>query len=348
MIKDRGILQTIQPVWWVLCALLLAYPWLVSDFFTYQIGGYTLILGMIALSLMVLAGYGGMISLAQITTAGIAAYTLPIFGSNSVGVLGLGWPEWVLYPFAILLAAAFSTLVGLISVRTEGIYTLMITLAIAVSVFFFARQNYAIFNGFQGYSGVETPTFWGIYWRDPVPFYYLCLALSVLFFTATVYGAKSTYGLTLQAIRDNPRRMAALGYSVVAHRVYAFFLSGIIAGTAGVLLVLFNGRVSPGTISVDIAVDILVIAVVGGLRHPIGPFIGALAFVLLDNFAIDLIDRERFNTVIGLAFLLVVFFSPDGLIGMWEKIAPKLRLSTNRKDVGTARSKRQSEAPDPA
>lgn len=330
MSSDHRLFANIHSGWLVLLGLLLLYPWVASNFFIYQIGGYTLILGMIALSLMVLAGYGGMISLAQITTAGIAAYALPIFGSNSVGVLGLGWPVWVLYPFAILIAALFSTLVGIISVRTEGIYTLMITLAIAVSVFFFTRQNYELFNGFQGYSGVDAPTFWGIYWRDPTPFYYLCLTASVFFFIATLYCSRSTYGLTLQAIRDNPRRMAALGFSVTAHRVYAFFLSGIIAGTAGVLLVLFNGRVSPGTISIDVAVDILVIAVVGGLRHPIGPFVGALAFVLLDNFAIDLIDRERFNTVIGFAFLFVVFFSPDGLIGLWDKIAPKLRLVPQR------------------
>ncbi len=337
---QHSALMKVHPGWWLLVAFLIIYPWFASGFFTYQIGGYTLILGMIALALMILAGYGGMVSLAQITAAGVAAYALPIFGSNSVGVLGLGWPEWVLYPFAILLAALFSTLVGLISVRTEGIYTIMITLAIAVSFFFFTRQNYALFNGFQGYSGVDAPTFWGVYWRDPIPFYYLCLSSAAFFFCATTYGARSTFGLTLQAVRDNPRRMSALGYNVMAHRVYAFFLAGIIAGTAGVLLVLFNGRVSPGTIGVDIAIDILVIAVVGGLRHPIGPFLGALAFVLLENFAIDLIDRERFNTVIGMAFLLVVFFSPDGLIGLWQKAASRIR----RPDLSRARQPIQPDA----
>ena len=111
------------------------------------------------------------------------------------------------------------------------------------------------------------------------------------------------------------------------------------AGTAGVRLVLFNGRVSPGTVGVDIAIDILVIAVVGGLRHPIGPFLGALAFVLLENFAIDLIDRERFNTVIGMAFLLVVFFSPDGLLGLWQKAAAKMRRRDSHGAKPTVKSK---------
>ena len=90
MTDQRSYLAQIHPGWWLLAAFLIVYPWFATDFFTYQIGGYTLILGLIALSLMVLAGYGGMISLAQITVAGVAAYTLPIFGENSVAVLGLG------------------------------------------------------------------------------------------------------------------------------------------------------------------------------------------------------------------------------------------------------------------
>lgn len=311
----------------VLAIFLLAYPAGVSDFFTFQIGAYALILGTVALSLVVLAGYGGMVSLAQLTVAGLAGYMMAIFGDNSVQVMGLGWPWWVAVPFAILVAALFSAFVGAISVRTEGIYTIMITLAVAVAFFYFVRQNYEIFNGFTGFAGVEPPTLLGVYWRDPVPFYYLSLAIAAFFYFAVVYGARSTFGLGLQAVRDNPRRMRALGYNVTLHRIIAYFYSGLIAGTAGVLLVWFNGRISPGSVGVDVVIDILVIAVVGGLRHPVGPFLGAIAFVLLENFAIDLIDRERFNTVIGLAFLLVVLFSPDGLLGLLGRIRDRIRLS---------------------
>lgn len=305
---------------------LLAYPAFASDFFTFQIGAYSLILGTIALSLMMLAGYGGMVSLAQLTVAGVAGYLVAILGDNSVGVMGLGWPWWLTVLMAVLGAALFSTLVGLISVRTEGIYTIMITLAIAVAFFYFVRQNYDLFNGFTGFAGVAPPTIFGVYWRDPAPFYYLSLAVAAFFFFAVVYGARSTFGLSLQAIRDNPRRMRAIGYDVTLHRVTAYFLAGVIAGTGGVLMVWFNGRISPGSVGVDVAIDILVIAVVGGLRHPVGPFVGAIAFVLLENFAIDLIDRERFNTVIGLAFLLIVLFSPDGLLGLWNRVKDKIRV----------------------
>ena len=330
-------LGELRPATVIALVFLLAYPTFASGFFVFQIGAYSLILGTIALSLMMLAGYGGMVSLAQLTVAGVAGYLVAILGDNSVGVMGLGWPWWLTVPTAILAAAIFSAFVGAISVRTEGIYTIMITLAIAVAFFYFVRQNYVLFNGFTGFAGVEPPTLFGLYWRDPVPFYYLTLAISGGFFLAVLYASRSTFGLSLQAIRDNPRRMRTLGYDVTLHRIGAYFLSGLIAGTAGVLLVWFNGRISPGSVGIDVVIDILVIAVVGGLRHPIGPFIGAIAFVLLENFAIDLIDRERFNTVIGIAFLLVVLFSPDGLLGLWGRIKAKLRLGRSaRLEAGRA------------
>ena len=316
----------INPAILLVAVFLLGYPLFASDFFTFQIGAYSLILGTIALSLTMLAGYGGMVSLAQMTVAGFAAYVMAILGTNSVGVMGLGWPWWLTAAIAILGAALLSTFIGAISARTEGIYTIMITLAIAVAFFYFVRQNYVIFNGFTGFAGIEPPTLFGVYWRDPTPFYYLCLAVAAFFYFAVLYGSRSSFGLGLQAVRDNPRRVRALGINVFSHRVVAYFYAGAIAGTAGVLLVWFNGRVSPGLVGVDMVIDILVIAVIGGLGAPIGPFLGAVAFVLLENFAIDLIDRERFNTVIGLAFLLIVLFSPDGMLGLWRRAESKIRL----------------------
>ena len=101
--------------------------------------------------------------------------------------------------------------------------------------------------------------------------------------------------------------MRAVGYDVTAHGVFAWFLAGIIAGVAGVLLTWFNGRISPGTIGVGAATNVLIIAVIGGLKHPIGPFIGAVVVVLMQTFAIDLVGADRFNTLIGLVFLVIVF-----------------------------------------
>jgi branched-chain amino acid transport system permease protein len=188
-----------------------------------------------------------------------------------------------------------------------------------VALYLFALQNYAVFNGHSGFAGIAPPMLFGVNWRDPLPFYYLALAVAVLCYAAVVYASRSTFGLALQAIRDNPRRMRALGFNVDAHRVAAYAASGLIASLAGVLLVWFDGRISPGTIGVDRLIDILVIAIVGGLRHPAGAFIGAVFFVVLSTFATDIVGAERFNTLIGVLFLAIVLFSPDGLLGLWEK-----------------------------
>jgi branched-chain amino acid transport system permease protein len=321
----RAELQRHAPAYIALALALLFFPAVASDFFLTQIGGYSMIFGMMALSLMILAGYGGMVSLAQITVAGVAGYSVAIFGMNATGIMGFAWPWWVVAPLAIAFAAIASALIGWIAVRTEGIYTIMITLAIATATYYFTQQNAELFNGHSGFSGLRAPEFWGVVWRDPKPFYYLCLGLAVLSYLAVLYAARSTFGLTLQAIRDNPRRMRAVGYDVTAHKVFAWFLAGIIAGTAGVLLVWFNGRISPGTIGVGAAINVLIIAVIGGLKHPIGPFMGALVVVLMQTFAIDIVGADRFNTLIGLVFLVIVFVSPDGLLGLWGRIKPHLQ-----------------------
>ena len=313
-----------------LAVALLLYPLVASEFFLTQIGAYSLIWGLLALSMMLLAGYGGMVSLAQITSAGVAAYTIAIFGTNNIHIYGFDWPWWVLVPWAVLLAAATSAIIGAISVRTEGIYMIMITLAIAVAFFYFAQQNYTLFNGHSGFAGIPAPIVAGVNWRDPIPFYYLCLFAAAACYAAVLYCSRSTFGLALQAIRDNGRRMRAVGFDITAHKVVAYFYSGIIAGIAGVLLVWFNGRVSPGTVDVGQAIEVLVIAVIGGLRHPIGPFLGAVFVILIQTFAIDIVGAERFNTLIGLVFLAIVFVSPDGLLGLWGKFKPLLAQESVR------------------
>jgi branched-chain amino acid transport system permease protein len=217
----------------------------------------------------------------------------------------------------------------------------MITLAIAAAFFYFTRQNYDVFNGFQGFNSVLPPQAFGVNWRDPQAFYYLTLFWAALGYFVVLYVSKAPFGLALQGVRDNPRRMAALGYNVTAHRVAAYAFAGLIAGIGGILLTWQSSQISPGTVSIQAAIDILVIAVVGGLRHPIGPFIGAFIFVILKTFAVDVLGSlglsgERFQLVIGLGFLVIVFFSPDGLLGLWEKF----RASRNR-DPLTGRNREE-------
>jgi branched-chain amino acid transport system permease protein len=308
----------------VLVALfLLAYPLIATQFWTVQIGAQSLFLGVIALSLMFLAGYGGMVSLSQMTVAGFAGYMVALLGLNDKGkglmAAQLDLPWWGMIPAAVVAATIVATLIGMLAVRTAGIYTIMITLAIGMAFFYFTQQNYLIFNGHSGFSFIPVPVAFGVNWRDPLPFYYLSLAVATVSYFAVIYVARSTFGLSLQAIRDNPRRMNALGFNVYLHRVAAHAFAGIIAALGGVLLVWMNQRISPGNVDVDWLINILIIAVLGGLRHPVGPFIGAIVFVLLKNFAIDLVVPERFNLVIGLVFLAIVLFSPDGLLGLWQR-----------------------------
>jgi branched-chain amino acid transport system permease protein len=316
--------DAIQPHHIVVLVGLLVFPFVASPFVTFQVGAQSLALGLVALSLMFLSGYGGMVSLAQMTVAGMAGYTLAILGTSSTAI-SLGWPWPIAIVFALAIATLAATLIGWLSVRTEGIYTIMITLAMGVAFYYLALQNYSVFNGFQGFQKVYPPTLFGIDWRSPLPFYFLVLSFAMAGYFFVKYVARAPFGIALQGIRDNPRRMNALGYNVTAHRVAAYAVAGFIAAVAGILLVWYNGLITPGSVGTSWLINILVIAVLGGMRHPIGPFLGALVFVLLQTFAIDVIDRERFNLVIGAVFLAIVLFSPDGLLGLWAWLKARLQ-----------------------
>jgi branched-chain amino acid transport system permease protein len=195
---------------------------------------------------------------------------------------------------------------------------------VGVAFYYLCLQNYSIFNGFQGFQQVYAPTVAGINFREALPFYYLCLFWSLAGYFFVKYLLRAPFGIALQGIRDNPRRMNALGFNVTAHRVAAYAVAGVMAGIGGVLFTWYNGLVTPGSVGTSWMINILVIAVLGGMRHPIGAFLGAVVFVLLQTFAIDLIDRERFNLVIGVVFLAIVLFSPDGLLGWWAGVRQKL------------------------
>lgn len=323
-VDDLSWEQRIPVAYWIIGGLLLIMPAIAGDFTLYQIFGWSFILGMIALSLMFLAGYGGMVSLIQMTVAGVAGYMVAILGDSAITDISQGWPWYIAIPLALFFAVLFATITGMLAVRTEGIYTIMITLAIASAFFYFVRQNYVIFNGFSGFNGVLPPELFGVDWRQATPFYYLTLFWAVVAYFVVLYISRSPFGLALQGVRDNPRRMAALGFNVNAHRVAAYAFAALIAGIGGILLTWQSAQISPGTAGVGPVIDILIIAVIGGLRHPIGPFIGAFIYVVLKTFAVDALISvglagERFQLLIGIGFLIIVFWSPDGILGLWEK-----------------------------
>ncbi len=309
-------------------AVLLALPWLLpqvlpanqAQFWTANVLGRAIVFGIVAMSLTFLATYGGFVSLAQMMVAGVAGYALAVFVDGAVPrvVGGLGYGAAV--PLGVLAATAMGLLVGAISVRTRDIYLLMITLALAMGVFRFVETNIAWFNGYEGIRNVVGPAVLGRDFRDPLVFYHAALGTAAALYFGVLYLVRTPFGLVLQGIRDNPRRVAALGYSVALHRVAAFGVAGFIAGCGGVLSTIYNIGISPGSIGLGATVNVLIMSVTGGLGHPVGAFIGSLIFTVFDTFAATIYDRDRFNTLIGLVFLAIVLVSPDGAIGIGARL----------------------------
>lgn len=313
---------------WPIIALLLALPWLLpmilpqhqAQFWTANVFGRAIVFGIIAMSLTFLANYGGFISLAQMMVAGTAGYTVAIFVDGAVPTIVGGLPYAAAVPLGLFAATLMGLLVGAIAVRTRDIYLLMITLALAMGVFRFVETNIAWFNGYEGIRNVVGPQLFGHDFRNPYLFYYIALIVAALLYAGVLYVVRTPFGLVLQGIRDNARRVAALGYSVALHRILAFGLAGFIAGAGGVLATIYNIGISPGSIGLGATVNILIMSVIGGLGHPIGAFIGSLIFVVFDTFAANIYDRDRFNTLIGLVFLAIVLVSPDGMVGVGARL----------------------------
>jgi len=303
-------------------------PFLASDFWLTQILGRSLILGITALSLTFLTAYLGVVSFAQITLAGVAGYSVAYFSANTAGI-GVELP-WLL---TVLLALAFATmaggLIGLIAKQSVGIYSIMITLAIGMAFFYFTRQNYSIFNGWTGFSGITAPVVFGIDFGDPVAFYYLCLITAVLALGLVICFVASPLGLAIQGVRDAARRVRSIGIPTSTVIVSAYAFSGFIAGLGGILNVWHQERISSFSVGLGPTIDVLIISVIGGMRHPLGAFVGAITYVLIDTYAIDLISRDRFNTVIGLVLLVIVIASPEGILGTLKSLKERIKKVTN-------------------
>ena len=157
-------------------------------------------------------------------------------------------------------------------------------------------------------------------------------------FLALRYMSRTPFGLSLQGLRDEPARMRALGFDVTRHRMLAFGLAAFVAGIAGVLSVWYNRRISPGSINLEQTINILIIAVVGGLYRLEGAWVGALVYALLDNYSREWARTSatssgaaRFNTIIGIVFLVIVLLSPGGLVGLWEQVRDASAGATRRR-----------------
>jgi branched-chain amino acid transport system permease protein len=340
--------------WGVLAAIgvvLLIAPAILTHYWISDILTQALWLGIAAASLTFLARYGGMISLGQVAIYGIAGFAMAnvVHTVNSEGGLNLGWTPWLGVVFGIAVALIVAFLFGAIASRSYGIYFLMITLALSLLVYYFFGQVVQL-SGFGGIRSVSRPAFLGNPITDTAPLYYLCLGCSVAVYLLLRYVVRTPFGMALQGIRDEPSRMRSLGYNVPLHRTLAFTLGAFVAAIAGILSVWFNTQISPGSIRIDQTIAVLIIAVIGGLSRLEGAWIGALAYAVIDYYARQdtptlgsWLGPGQFDTIIGLIFLLIVLLSPDGLIGIGQKIRARIRGVSGRGPVSEA----EAEAEEP-
>ena len=310
----------------VIAPALISTP-LMSTYFVNAILTPAFFLGIAAASLIFLSAYGGMVSLAQISIFGIAGFALgnAVTDGNSKG-LNLGWSPWWGVVLGIVIATAIAFLLGALASRSAGIYFLMITLTYAVIANFFFGANLSL-SGFGGISGIKAPGFIGDVNAHPNRLYYAALAVAVLVYVLLRYLVRTPFGLALQGVRDDPVRMGSLGYNVALHRMMAFGLAGFVASLGGVLFVWWNGHIDPASINIGAAIDLLVICVIGGLYRLEGAWVGALAFVMIQNYVRTdnlPVVGATFHTLIGAIFLLIILVSPGGLMGIWDSLFQRM------------------------
>lgn len=312
----------------VLVAAVLA-PAFVTDFWVDGILIQTFVLGIVAASMIFLSAYGAMISLCQLTLMGITGYlvgnmvTQRVPGGETKG-LTLGWDPTLSIVLAVVIATLIGLVMGAVASRSYGIYFLMLTLVYAViaNLFFGSVTQ---FGGFSPIAGISqyTPGFVGDVVNDREKLYYIALVVAVLSYALMRYLVRTPFGISLQGIRDEPVRMASLGYNVALHRTLAFGFAAAIASLAGVLYVWWTGQIAPGDIGLLPVLQLLIIAVIGGLSRIEGAWLGAFTFIVIENYVRDVevpILGGSFNTVIGFIFLAIVIVSPDGLMGLWERL----------------------------
>ena len=301
-----------------------ALPLIGSDFFISFLMTRVLILAIAAASIVFLFRYGGMTSLAQFLIFGVAGFMV----GNAVGDSGskglkLGWGPWVAVVFALVVCLIVALMLGALASRTSGIYFLMLTLTYAVIGYYFFGQVTTL-SGFGGITGIAPPP---LFDDHPWRLYYAAVGVSIVAYIGFKAIARTPFGLALQGTRDDPIRMASLGFNVPLHRTLAFVIAGFVTACAGILYIWWNGQIDPTSISIGPTLDLLIIAVIGGISYLEGAWVGALVYVLANNYLrnVPLLDQigiteARFNTVIGLLVLLIMVLSPEGIMGIIDRL----------------------------
>jgi branched-chain amino acid transport system permease protein len=293
-------------------ALALGKPFYVS------LGSRILIYGLAAASLDLILGFGGMVSFGHAAFFGAGGYVVGILfqhgfdGSDFLGLIPGSDAALIVWPLAMLVAGLLALVVGAASLRTGGVYFIMITLAFAQMLYFFfvSLEAYGGDDGLSMYGRSRIP---GIDLSADATFYYVCLALLLLFLGLGHRLVGSRFGMVILGVRENERRMAALGFPTYRYKLACFSIPGAVAGLAGALIANQTEFVSPSLMHWTRSGEIMVMVILGGMGTLFGPVFGAAAFLMLEEVLSTW--TEHWMVVLGPVLIFVVLFARRGVYG---------------------------------
>jgi len=313
----------------IACLMLLPpYAHLIGNLFLLSLFTRIVILAMAAVSLNLIMGFGGMVSFGHAAYIGIGGYVVGILAHEKVMS---GFVQW---PLALAVSALFALAIGALSLRTRGVYFIMITLAFAQMIYYVAVALDR-YGGDDGLTIYRRSQFAGLVdLSNKTVFYYVCLALLL----GTIYLVwrivNSRFGLVIQGARSNDRRMNAIGFPTFRYRLTCFVIAGAICGLSGVLLANHTDFISPAMMHWTRSGDLIVMAVLGGMGTVFGPVIGAVALLLLEEALPIIIGavthvftgrdiaaaREYWQLILGPMLLLIVLFARGGIDGLLARL----------------------------
>jgi len=299
-----------------LFAALALLPAFACDFYV-NLASQILIAAIFALSLNLLVGFGGMTSLGHASYLGIAAYISALltsrygFGHGSAAILAIAGPT------------AMAALFGIIALRATGLGFLMITLALSQVLWGLAYRMSDVTNGDNGVTGLTRPMPFGISLESAPSFYWFALVVASMAFMMMTIFVSSAFGSSLKGVRDQPRRMAALGFHPWVIRWITFIYAGFWGGVSGLLYVYYHKYIHPTSLSITSSAEALLGVIAGGSGTISGPVVGAALVLLLKNYASAYI--ERWNMLLGLVFLFIVMVMPTGIVPGLDRLTSAMR-----------------------
>ncbi|MGA7073126.1 branched-chain amino acid ABC transporter permease [Bradyrhizobium sp.] len=300
----------------VFAAVAFSLPFFAGDFYV-NLVSQIWIAAIFALSLNLLVGFGGMTSLGHASYLGVAAYLSAILTSR------YGFDHGAAALISIVGTVAMAAFFGVIALRATGLGFLMITLALSQVLWGLAYRMSNVTNGDNGIAGLTRPAPFGISLESAASFYWFALIVAVFAFAMMAIFVSSSFGSSLKGVRDQPRRMAALGFNPWMIRWITFIYAGFWGGVAGLLYVYYNQYIHPTSLSTTSSAEALLGVIAGGSGTLGGPVVGGALVLLLKNYASAYIDR--WNMLLGAVFLFIVLVMPTGIVPGVQKLVARLR-----------------------